>query len=344
MQEFLKIFNEEYFLVDRTNSENKYTTHTDDLDYQLTEWESVLIKYGNTRVRTQSIWGKKDYILKLINSKLNSGGLVLNNEEKEDLLHLTMQIISENITKIDPAKGNIWILISNYINPIFKTFIDQQSLINTKSSNLPKMRFVIRQLKSQNPERRTIPTEEIAAEMNLDVNVVKNLQNTINRTGKYIGIDQPLNQDSGACASDLIEELSDLNTPEDKMINNDIQDKIILMINSLPEKEKQILKWRIIDGLKYEEIAKKMLISSERVRQILEVIFALLKTNKRMELIEVKMVNETLFKEWCVKNGFNEKEKQEWIKITNEAKKIEDIAIVIEEEQNLNELGYTTGR
>ncbi len=110
--------------------------------------------------------------------------------------------------------------------------------------------------------------EEIAEKMNLPVQKVIEL---INVAQEPISLDTPVGIDGESQFGDLIEDKETLSPAKASFLRM-LQEKIAVILNMLPEKEKMTLKLRFgLDGMEphtLEEVGKILGLTRERIRQI----------------------------------------------------------------------------
>lgn len=134
------------------------------------------------------------------------------------------------------------------------------------NEGLYKLKMAKRKLTNKlnrNPEE-----EEIAKELGITVNDLRNLYSVEKGT---ISIDITIGEDKDTTLGDFIEDRSSI-SPEEKVINNNMSKNIDEVLNTLTEREKDIITLRFgLDGGKsktLEEIGKKYGITREWVRRI----------------------------------------------------------------------------
>lgn len=112
-------------------------------------------------------------------------------------------------------------------------------------------------------------TEEIAIEMGMDVDKVRNIQKI---SQEVISLESPIGgEDDKSMLGDLIKDEKSL-TPEQKASYELLRDQINEIVGELTEREKQILEMRfgLKDGATHtlEEVGKVFNVTRERIRQI----------------------------------------------------------------------------
>jgi RNA polymerase primary sigma factor len=112
--------------------------------------------------------------------------------------------------------------------------------------------------------------EEIAKELSMDKDLVKHLLNVSRET---ISLETPAYEDkkNSSCISDFITD-EKFDTPEEEIEKQSLHDAINKVLNTLTEKEKQIIEYRYgLNGNKsmsLKQIGEKYDLTKERIRQI----------------------------------------------------------------------------
>ena len=112
--------------------------------------------------------------------------------------------------------------------------------------------------------------EDIAKELSMDKDLVKHLLNVSKET---ISLETPVYEDkkTSSCISDFITD-EKFDTPEEEIEKQSLHDAINKVLNTLTEKEKQIIEYRYgLNGNKsmsLKQIGEKYDLTKERIRQI----------------------------------------------------------------------------
>ena len=112
--------------------------------------------------------------------------------------------------------------------------------------------------------------EEIAKELSMDKDLVKHLLNVSRET---ISLETPAYEDkkNSSCISDFITD-EKFDTPEEEVEKKSLHEAINKVLNTLTEKEKQIIEYRYgLNGNKsmsLKQIGEKYDLTKERIRQI----------------------------------------------------------------------------
>jgi len=129
--------------------------------------------------------------------------------------------------------------------------------------------------------------EEIADFLDMDKNRINDL---LNASKEFVSLETPLSTDKDAnTISDLMEDTKGTN-PEEVMINKTLQESIEEVLNTLTEKEANVIKYRF--GLKGErphslkEIGDKYNLTKERIRQIEKKAISRLRHPSRRQKLE----------------------------------------------------------
>jgi RNA polymerase primary sigma factor len=134
---------------------------------------------------------------------------------------------------------------------------------------IAKYKQVVRRL-SQDLGREPLP-EEIAVEMDLDVNKVYQIEKIDQDT---VSLESPVGDDSDDSKSTLGDFLADdkILSPDQESSRRILADQVKEILNDLSEKERQILEMRhgLNDGVTHtlEEVGQKFGVTRERIRQI----------------------------------------------------------------------------
>tara|TARA_A100001015_G_scaffold287311_1_gene356956 strand:+ start:1382 stop:2269 length:888 start_codon:yes stop_codon:yes gene_type:complete len=148
--------------------------------------------------------------------------------------------------------------------------------LNTKRLNgsLPDSDYVRKLYYKLPKEKKSSSIEKISNDLNLDVNIVKKIDNTFRQT--TISGDMPLKDNNEPIQKSIFETLSDENQDiEQKIIDKDLNHKskkiIQKFLKKTPLRDKEIFtSIKLEESKNTKELAKKYKISSERVRQIAE--------------------------------------------------------------------------
>lgn len=129
--------------------------------------------------------------------------------------------------------------------------------------------------------------EEIADFLDMDKNRINDL---LNASKEFVSLETPLSTDKDAnTISDLMEDTKGTN-PEEVMINKTLQESIEEVLDTLTEKEANVIKYRF--GLKGErphslkEIGDKYNLTKERIRQIEKKAISRLRHPSRRQKLE----------------------------------------------------------
>ncbi len=134
---------------------------------------------------------------------------------------------------------------------------------------IAKYKQVVRRL-SQDLGRDPLP-EEVAMEMNLDVDKVYNIEKIDQST---VSLESPVGDDGDDGKSTLGDFIADdkILSPDQDSSRRIISDQVKEILNDLPPKERKILEMRhgLVDGITHtlEEVGKEFGVTRERIRQI----------------------------------------------------------------------------
>jgi RNA polymerase primary sigma factor len=134
---------------------------------------------------------------------------------------------------------------------------------------IAKYKQVVRRL-SQDLGRDPLP-EEIAMEMNLDVDKVYNIEKIDQST---VSLESPVGDDGDEGKSTLGDFIADdkILSPDQESSRRIISDQVREILDDLPPKERKILEMRhgLVDGITHtlEEVGKEFGVTRERIRQI----------------------------------------------------------------------------
>ena len=112
--------------------------------------------------------------------------------------------------------------------------------------------------------------EDIAKELSMDKDLVKHLLNVSKET---ISLETPVYEDkkTSSCISDFITD-EKFDTPEEEIEKQSLHDAINKVLNTLTEKEKQIIEYRYVlndnKSMSLKQIGEKYDLTKERIRQI----------------------------------------------------------------------------
>lgn len=118
---------------------------------------------------------------------------------------------------------------------------------------------------------RSPSDEELSVRVNLDKSVVKDIRYATIAT---MSLDAPLQSDSNDSGRTFLKDTisSDDKAASDVMEESEDREKIIAMVNRLPEKEREVLKMRYgLDGypeMSLADIGEALSLTKERIRQI----------------------------------------------------------------------------
>ena len=134
---------------------------------------------------------------------------------------------------------------------------------------IAKYKQVVRRL-SQDLGRDPLP-EEVAMEMNLDVDKVYNIEKIDQST---VSLESPVGDEGDDGKSTLGDFIADekILSPDQESSRRIISDQVREILNDLPIKERRILEMRhgLVDGITHtlEEVGKEFGVTRERIRQI----------------------------------------------------------------------------
>jgi len=134
---------------------------------------------------------------------------------------------------------------------------------------IAKYKQVVRRL-SQDLGRDPLP-EEVAMEMNLDVDKIYNIEKIDQST---VSLESPVGDDGDDGKSTLGDFIADdkILSPDQDSSRRIISDQVKEILNDLPPKERKILEMRhgLVDGVTHtlEEVGKEFGVTRERIRQI----------------------------------------------------------------------------
>jgi RNA polymerase sigma factor for flagellar operon FliA len=118
-----------------------------------------------------------------------------------------------------------------------------------------------------NEQQREPTDEEISQRLNLDLDSVK--QGIDDSRMIFMSIDTMFDQ-TDEREGDYYEEIKDENqaNPEDELLDSDQKAQLVKAIQSLPEREQQVLSLYYVEEFTYKEIGRALGISESRVCQI----------------------------------------------------------------------------
>ena len=131
--------------------------------------------------------------------------------------------------------------------------------------------------------------EEIAKELSMDKDLVKHLLNVSRET---ISLETPAYEDkkNSSCISDFITD-EKFDTPEEEVEKKSLHEAINKVLNTLTEKEKQIIEYRYgLNGNKsmsLKQIGEKYDLTKERIRQIEKKALVRLRHSSRSDKLRV---------------------------------------------------------
>jgi len=150
---------------------------------------------------------------------------------------------------------------------IVRALSNKRRVIRLPHRKEEKLRKINKAYNSLSQElKRTPNNEEIAAELGLKE---KEVESIVHLSGAVVSLDGPTQEENGTL-QDLIEDHSFL--PERQLMENSLRERTMSFLETLKEKEKQILlrRFAFFGGKKYtlKKIGDEMGISPETVRQI----------------------------------------------------------------------------
>ncbi len=217
--------------------------------------------------------GDKEALDKLINSNLRYVMSVAKRYANKgvplmDLINEGNLGLIEAAKHYDPDKGNFLTYAQHWVlQRILKALFEQSSLIRiplSQKKNIKKMWDAMADLIT---EKERFPTpNEVAQYTGMDIKKVLSLYDYLRTT---LSLDMPIDED--ITLMDMVPDTSG-DMPEDIAMKKAMMERIYDAIDKLPEREREILCYYY--GLKdkprlsLRQIAKKMGISRERVRQL----------------------------------------------------------------------------
>ncbi|MDG5814612.1 RNA polymerase sigma factor RpoD/SigA [Chitinispirillales bacterium ANBcel5] len=129
--------------------------------------------------------------------------------------------------------------------------------------------------------------EEIARELSISETAVRE---TISIANRHISLDAPVRDNDGSTLLDLLGNQLEGNSPEDKIQALSLNEEIRRMLDTLTEREREIIK--LYFGIGHEaaftldEIGRRFNITRERVRQIKSKALSRLKSSPTMQVLK----------------------------------------------------------
>ena len=133
---------------------------------------------------------------------------------------------------------------------------------------------------------RSPSTEEVAEETKMDI---KEILSCMTSTVRHTSLDAPFSDDDEGCLADQIED-ANCKQPDEKIKNTkSLQLELKRSLDSLNLRQQQTLCYYYGIGMDYplsiEDIAEKLSLSTERIRQIKEAALTQLKSRKNAEML-----------------------------------------------------------
>jgi RNA polymerase primary sigma factor len=153
---------------------------------------------------------------------------------------------------------------------IIKYFQDKSRLIRIPVNKSNELVRINKMIDNYNEKNEIVDYDKIAQELGLDINAVINLVNVACPTISFDMILDDDDENSNASIYDVIP--SDLPAIEDILENEDERKNLEKIIDTLPEREKNVIKMRYgfnnFGEMSLEDIGQTFNLTKERVRQL----------------------------------------------------------------------------
>ncbi len=152
---------------------------------------------------------------------------------------------------------------------ITRAIADQARTIRIPVHMIETINRIIKVSKKLFQELGREPTiEEIAKQMGMSVDKVRKV---LRSAQEPISLETPIGDDEDTVMKDFIEDKS-IESPEERVSQKLLKEQLEKVLNTLSEKEREILKYRygLVDGTEYtlEQVGRMFNVTRERIRQI----------------------------------------------------------------------------
>ncbi len=152
---------------------------------------------------------------------------------------------------------------------ITRAIADQARTIRIPVHMIETINRIIKVSKKLFQELGREPTiEEIAKQMGMSVDKVRKV---LRSAQEPISLETPIGDDEDTVMKDFIEDKS-IESPEERVAQKLLKEQLEKVLNTLSEKEREILKYRygLVDGTEYtlEQVGRMFNVTRERIRQI----------------------------------------------------------------------------